>query len=294
MESNLQLALVMTNEELLEKAQYLAADERRAAVAMLGCLHEIEVRQAHLDLGYGSLFDFVRKHLKYSEGAAVRRINAMRLMRTRPAVARQIADGELSLSVAATAQNFIRKHHLDADEVIARVQGKSTREAERILFEMAPEALPAERVRPVSPTHTEIRIVVSQDLKEKIDELLALHSHSNPEMSIGKLFEFLVNKEVQRNTATAPEPQPTVIKQIPQARRVPARLRQAVWQRDDGRCTICGSRYKVQIDHIIPWALGGTTSLENLRLLCQAHNLHEARRLGLSHKKSPHRDAGSS
>lgn len=34
----------------------------------------------------------------------------------------------------------------------------------------------------------------------------------------------------------------------------------------------CHSKYKLQIDHILPWAKGGSDDSKNLRILCQTHN----------------------
>jgi 5-methylcytosine-specific restriction endonuclease McrA len=50
--------------------------------------------------------------------------------------------------------------------------------------------------------------------------------------------------------------------------------------RDRGRCTHsgCSSKHKLQYDHIKPLARGGETSVINLRLLCQTHNMLAARR----------------
>jgi hypothetical protein len=72
------------------------------------------------------------------------------------------------------------------------------------------------------------------------------------------------------------------------SRRIPAATRDAVFARDKGRCTYVGSNGKrcetthhLQIDHVIPYARGGTNTLGNLRLLCERHNKHEEeRRLG--------------
>jgi 5-methylcytosine-specific restriction endonuclease McrA len=73
----------------------------------------------------------------------------------------------------------------------------------------------------------------------------------------------------------------------PQGRpHVPAELRDAVWIRDEGRCTFvgadgrrCGSRWWLEMDHIVPVARGGPTTLENVRLLCGRHNRFEAERV---------------
>src|SRR5919198_2843601 len=45
-------------------------------------------------------------------------------------------------------------------------------------------------------------------------------------------------------------------------------LRYAVWERDGGRCVQCAPGFDLQYDHVIPVALGGATSAENLQLLC--------------------------
>lgn len=54
---------------------------------------------------------------------------------------------------------------------------------------------------------------------------------------------------------------------------VPRALREAVIARDGYRCAVCGCAELLQCDHVIPASRGGPTSLDNLRLLCQRHNL---------------------
>jgi HNH endonuclease len=58
----------------------------------------------------------------------------------------------------------------------------------------------------------------------------------------------------------------------PRRRPIPRELRIAVWQRDGGACVGCGSRFELQYDHVIPVALGGGTTLENLQILCAPCN----------------------
>ncbi len=45
-------------------------------------------------------------------------------------------------------------------------------------------------------------------------------------------------------------------------------LRRSVFERDGGRCVECGSNFDLQYDHVLPVALGGATTVENLQLLC--------------------------
>jgi hypothetical protein len=70
------------------------------------------------------------------------------------------------------------------------------------------------------------------------------------------------------------------------SRRLPPAVRDAVYARDKGRCTYvgsngerCGATHHLQIDHVIPYARGGTSALGNLRLLCERHNKKEAERV---------------
>ena len=63
-------------------------------------------------------------------------------------------------------------------------------------------------------------------------------------------------------------------------RAIPAPVKRRVWLRDGGRCRYvdrktgrrCNSRHLLQIDHVLPFALGGGAEPENLRLLCGAHH----------------------
>ena len=56
----------------------------------------------------------------------------------------------------------------------------------------------------------------------------------------------------------------------PRGRRehIPGEVRRAVFERDGGQCLRCGSGFDLQYDHIIPVALGGATTAQNLQLLC--------------------------
>jgi hypothetical protein len=67
-------------------------------------------------------------------------------------------------------------------------------------------------------------------------------------------------------------------------RYIPAPVRRAVWARDGGQCTFvgaegrCGERGFLEFHHRLPFAAGGGATIENVALLCRAHNGHEAER----------------
>ena len=55
---------------------------------------------------------------------------------------------------------------------------------------------------------------------------------------------------------------------------IPTLVKKAVWERDGGRCVICGAKDELHFDHDIPYSKGGTSvTAENVKILCARHNL---------------------
>ena len=92
-------------------------------------------------------------------------------------------------------------------------------------------------------------------------------------------------EETARRAATGAKPTGAVTptaKSCASGRAISAGVRRQVWQRDGGRCSYadpqtgrrCNSTHLIEIDHIVPHALGGAADPGNLRLLCGAHHRH--------------------
>jgi len=54
--------------------------------------------------------------------------------------------------------------------------------------------------------------------------------------------------------------------------RIDEEVRDQVWRRDSGRCARCGSRERLEFDHIVPLSSGGGSTARNVELLCEACN----------------------
>jgi hypothetical protein len=72
---------------------------------------------------------------------------------------------------------------------------------------------------------------------------------------------------------------PPVLPRRPR-RNIPKTIKIAVWERDRGKCVMCGRTDKLHFDHIVPVSRGGASSTaDNIQLLCARHNLSKGARL---------------
>ncbi len=75
-------------------------------------------------------------------------------------------------------------------------------------------------------------------------------------------------RKIERAHAALAADAPGAPRPEPRREQIARELRLAVFQRDGGRCVNCGSNFEIQYDHVIPVALGGASTLENLQILC--------------------------
>lgn len=302
----------LSNEKLITDLKGLVASERELLIQLLHYLREVEQRRLYAQRGYDSLFSFMREELGYSEAAADRRIKAMRLMKDLPEVEEKLATGAISLTVASTVQRFIKKEEKKRKEenqnplpksekleLIKTLEGSSQRDCEKKLAQISPEtALPKDKTRLITEEKVHISFTAGQSLLKKIERLKILTAHQNPNGNYELLFEkaldlALVKLDPERKAQKPPrqkfKPRTKVISITPapewkQTRHIPHTLRQQVWLRDQGRCQYqdkqtgktCHSQYLLEIDHALPYSLGGTHTLDNLRLHCRTHNQYRA------------------
>jgi hypothetical protein len=54
--------------------------------------------------------------------------------------------------------------------------------------------------------------------------------------------------------------------------RIPEKVRIEVWRRDGDKCARCGSRERLEYDHVVPISRGGSNTARNVELLCESCN----------------------
>jgi hypothetical protein len=150
-----------------------------------------------------------------------------------------------------------------------------------------PPPTPASRptVAPLAAERYLIKVTVSRDTHEKLRRAQDLLRHTlpsgDPAAIVDCALTVLVEQLERRRVAKSGRPRSKAVSAA-DTRRVPANVKRLVWERDAGRCAFIGTQGRcpetgrLEFHHLVPYAAGGVTSVENLALRCRSHNTYEA------------------
>ncbi len=240
----------LSDGELVAEVARLAGCEREASASLVAHLAELYGRRLHERAGYASLFTYCTSVLRLSEHEAYDRMRAAKVARRYPVVLGLLASGRVNLTtVRLLAPHLTRKNH---EELLAAACGKRKRQVQELLAAWFPQP-----VRHAIPS-------------------------GDPAQIVGRALQVLVEDLVRRKFAVGRRPRASK-GQPDESRNIPAEVQRTVFIRDRGRCAFigthgrrCGERAFVEFHHLIPYAAGGRTTVENLALRCHAHNAYEA------------------
>jgi hypothetical protein len=142
-------------------------------------------------------------------------------------------------------------------------------------------------VKPLAPGRFMVRFTMGQSAHDKLRYVQELLSHELPSGDMEQIFEqaldALIPRLERRKFAATSSPRSGHGRPTKSLRHIPADVMRAVWERDQGQCTYvsesghrCQARKFVEFDHVLEVARGGEASVSDLRLLCRAHNQHQA------------------
>jgi hypothetical protein len=150
----------------------------------------------------------------------------------------------------------------------------------------APHTSVAE-VKPLAPERFKVQFTVGRDTYEKLRRAQDLLRHAIPNGDPAAIFDraltLLLVELSKTKFAAATRPRSTPSK-TSSSRHIPAAVKRAVWDRDGGQCAFpsergrCAETGFLEFHHVLPYAKGGTATVDNVELRCRAHNLYEAER----------------
>jgi hypothetical protein len=144
-----------------------------------------------------------------------------------------------------------------------------------------------------SPERYLLKVILDKEMHDALRYAQALLSHVVPSGDVAQVLRRALDALIPQlekrkfGAITRKRPRRTV-RPYPstRTRHIPAHVRRAVWERDQGRCTFmgttghrCNAMTFLEFDHIKPHARGGRPTVEGTRLRCRAHNQYEAERV---------------
>ncbi len=129
--------------DLTSRLVELLRREHGAMADFLVALADFDAKRRWVELGHRSLFDFLRRELGLSGGAASQRKTAAELVRRYPEVVEPLRDGRLCFSTVYEVSNVITPEN--RGEVLPRFFHLSRREAMAVSAELRPCEAPPQR-----------------------------------------------------------------------------------------------------------------------------------------------------
>jgi len=138
----------LTSPVLARRLADLCGEERNVLVDFLLHLDEFDERRAWAEAGYGSLWAYCLEVLHLREGAAWRRIEAMKLLRRFPSAERALRDGRLCLTTFNLLGPVLGDENVS--DLVARAAFLSKADTERLVVSIRPRVAPRDGIRRVT------------------------------------------------------------------------------------------------------------------------------------------------
>jgi hypothetical protein len=140
-------------------------------------------------------------------------------------------------------------------------------------------------VETLSPGRYKVQFTASAALRDKLERLAAHMRAAGHDGDLAAVIDAAVGEKLERIEArrfartAAPRKALASTEATPSTRHIPAPVRRAVHERDEGRCRFvdgqgrrCAERHGLEFHHRHPFGMGGDHSLGNVSLLCRQHN----------------------
>ena len=253
-----------------------AARDRAATANLLANIAEFDARKLYVPAAHPSMFSYCVGELRLSEDAAYKRIQAARAARKFPAIFEAVADGRLHLTAivmlgpwltpenagellaAATHKckpeiELLLATRFPQPDLPARVEAISAESNGQLVpepvgasagaMQLVPEPVEAPgqrpKVQPLAADRYGIQFTADQETYDLLGDAQALLGLPSRDLAqvFKRALKVLVRELEKRKFAATDRPRPRHHRASSNPRYVPARVKLAVWKRDQGQCT---------------------------------------------------------
>ena len=285
----------LNNFELESSLKNLVNKERHLLHVILEHIKEVDTRKLFLERAYPSMYEYLVKELHYSGSAAMRRLEAARLLKQLPEMSVSIQDGSLNLTQIGELSKAIKEKEKVSDtkisalqkaELVAMISGKSSRDTQRDLAQALDIPVTTyDRQRVQQDESVRLEITISKELFEKLNRCRDLASHQianeADSYSFSALFEVLANNYLKKtqvrekevsNSAPLEKVEKINKTLTPRAKRLILNRDKCCQYKDPATGKKCGATFLAQTDHKSSRWAGGNHAPGNLQILCAGHN----------------------
>ncbi len=285
----------MTNLEIDGEMTVVRKTERKITRRILELIQLAEHQRLPLERGFKDTYYWLIRGHGYSGSAANRRIQAARLLREMPEVAHKVESGTVNLTTLWQTQKAIRAQQkttgqrvalADKRAAINKIEGKTSEAAERALNSLFPDGVKTgEKLVHKQGGCFGLFVELNADEASELKRSRELLSHAMPGATWGQVIARVATEHNNRkDPLRKPQRHEQVSNDKPRLVATPqrgtAQVRRDLIQKAGGKCgfvdpvtkRVCGSRFQLEIDHIVPRARGGSDEPSNLRSLCRGHN----------------------
>lgn len=242
------------------KLKNLIQTERKITAEIVELIREIDSKRTYLNLGHTSMFSFLTKEMGYTPAAAMRRIDAARLLKEVPELQKDLKSGEINLSQVSMLAQAVRQKEKENNSKNSKIQKINSNE-KRVLLEkvrskdlvQTQKALAQDLDLQVKDYEKKIvqkdesfrvEVTLTKEQMQQLERVKELISHQNPNPNWAELVSllaenFLKQKDpLQRKTTSAAVPasrhktEEKQIKNTQNKRYIPQKIRTEIFQRD--------------------------------------------------------------
>ena len=288
----------LPDSELTLNIKQLVQIDRDNLITLIAHLQEFEGRRLFSEYGYDSMFSYCIKELRYTEQETIYRLRTSRLIKKCPELATSLKNGEINLTQAQMLNTFINNQEkqgksLDKTQMLAtadQIKNKSAKESMSILnlIEGKSPVKKENSLREIGDGNYLLKVTINNETAQLLKKIQGLLAHKKT-IDANNLEE-VINRmcELSLDELEPPPPSSTSVNTSEdstknKSRYIPAVVKSIDYHRANGQCEYvspngkkCNAIHALEYSHITPFAYGGGSSADNLKLYFRNHNQRDA------------------
>ncbi|WP_413293748.1 HNH endonuclease [Bdellovibrio sp. HCB185ZH] len=178
---------LMSNQDLESNLKSLVRKERMLLHLILEHIREIDSRKIYLDRAHSSMFHYMMNELGYSSSAAMRRLDAARMLNSVPSLADKIQQGDVNLTQVGELSRAIKEKEKSGfkvsdevkNQILDQISGLNSEQTQKVVaLSLDVDLKEPEKVRVQKDDSVHLSITLTRQQYELLTSCKDKASHS--------------------------------------------------------------------------------------------------------------------